>query len=112
MNINDFRESVLAALGFISSNYVAGAVREKGKQITEKKPEKKEELITRKGIINGINSICFAICMTALTYAGLTLFTEDNLPKRTVSSGTALMFAMSMSTIAPKKIIDEQKNNS
>ena len=109
MNINDFRESVLAALGFISSNYVAGAVREKGKQITEKK---KEELITRKGIINGINSICFAICMTALTYAELTLFTEDNLQKRTVRSGTALMFAVSMSMIAPKKIIDEQENNS
>jgi cytochrome b subunit of formate dehydrogenase len=108
----DIKEVVLATFTFISSNFFRGAFVEKGKQLVEKKPDKKEELITRKDIINAINYICFVLCMLSFGITGFILFSKDSVQKRPVISGAASMLMISISIVAPNRITDKQEDNS
>lgn len=100
---------------FVSINSTKAGINETVKRLAEKTlDEKEEKLITREDIINlqkatinAINAICFVFCMGLYGYAGYTLFTEDDLQKRAVRSGTASMLIMSIAIVAPKKIISK-----
>jgi hypothetical protein len=107
----DIKEAVLAAFTFVSSNIVRGAANEKGKQWVERKPDEKEELITKKDINNFLESICFVIFMGLYGYISSSIFTEINSQKFT-SVITASTVAISIVKVSPRRIIDKQENNS
>ena len=67
-----------------------------------KKKEEPEQLITKKDIINALDTVCFILCITSLSYASYTLLVgkQDN---RLVHSGTSWTFSMAVLTTSPSK---------
>ena len=104
MNISDFKKLILEALKFTTGQIVRVIINEGGKRIAEDKLDNKEELVTRKDIINFTNGTCFVLYMCSIGYVSSLLFTRMNSQDFTKAI-TVSMFALGVVIVAPKRII-------